>query len=152
MNSYGYVYSILFQLWLDEISRSRHFDDLLDSSVYERMEKSYSDMNGGICPPLQSFSILADDAFVILDVAAAIHCNELGEFNDVNVKRKEMIKAAQSGNFFCKKPRKIELVSEDLDLTFIMTIFNSFEEVGNDLSDLSNFPIVDFDIHETQIH
>lgn len=149
---YGYAYSILFQLWIDEISKAEYYEEMLDEHVYTRMIQAYAKTNDGVCPPSTVFSVLADDAFIILDVAAAVHCNDLGEFTDVNKKRKEMIILAQSGNPFCKEPRRIELISGDLDLTFIMTMFNSFEEDGMDLSELSKFPIVGFDKTETPLH
>lgn len=149
---YGYAYSILFQLWIDEISKAEYFNELLDRHVYTRMVQAYARTNGGFCPPLPVFSILADDAFVILDVAAAIHCNDLGEFDNVDNKRKEMITMAQNGNPFCREPRRVELISGDLDLTFIMTMFNSFEDVGTDSSELHKFPIVGFDKDHTTLH
>lgn len=141
---YGHVYSILFQLWIDEISIADYYEDVLDEDVYTRMSKAYSKVTGCIPIPDKMFSVLADDAFIILDVAAAVHCKGLGEFTDINEKRKEMSVLAYRGIPFCKEPRRIELISEDLDLSFILTMFNSFEYVSMDLSELSRLPIVGF--------
>ncbi len=132
---FGKVYNVIFQLWLDEIAIAEHNKVSLDIGAYKRMLLVFSE-NINIPPPsLEIFSPLADDALVMMDVGAVIHSDDLGEYTDIDQKRKEMMHTAHSGIPFLSKSRHIHLISHEVKLSHLNQVFRDVDATATTAND-----------------
>lgn len=140
---YSKIYAVLFQLWLDEITMATYDRRKIDASIYEKMYYKLFEVGLRLVPDPIAFQVMVDDSFVMLDVSAAIHCDDLGSYGDIADKRVELSQRAFTGDsFFSKVSREVSLVSEDVDLVHVFDMFNRLDTETIDLTDPSMIPIV----------
>lgn len=122
------AYVVFFQLILDEVAIAQHRNRKLDRGIYGRMFRKFQSIAREDVFDPAYFPMFIDDALIYLDVSAAIHCDDLGEYSDVNLKRTEMAyQAVEQKTPFFYTDRYVSLVSEDIDLSYVISVFNRFE-------------------------